>query len=173
MMMIGLSLSTSALADEFQEKARKIQTLYKTGLIAMQQGKETEAKNAFESVLKLNPGHGHARYQLTQLPATIAKVRQEKRKALFNSTVIKEIDFNKATLSEALEALDLMAAEATEKEFVPNFVVQDPTGESENKLITLKMRNVPLSGILKYVTELSGTSVRYDAHATVLRPINK
>ena len=50
-------------------------------------------------------------------------------------------------------------------------MIQDPNGKLEEKTITLKMTNVPLSGILKYVTELTGTSIRYDAHATVFRPV--
>ena len=154
-MAIGLSLTTSSFADDLKEKALKIQSLYKSGLIAMHQGKEAEARTAFNDVLKLQPGHGHARYQLTQLSATVAKIKQQQREALFASTMIKEINFNKATLAEALEALDLFASEATDEKF------------------TLKMSNVPLSGILKYVTELTGTSIRYDAHATVFRPFVK
>ena len=172
-MAIGLSLTTSSFADDLKAKALKIDTLYKSGLVAMHQGKETEARTAFNEVLKLQPGHGHARYQLTQLAATIAKVQQQKREALFAATIIKEINFNNATLAEALEALDLFAMEATDKKFTPNFVVQDPSGQLAEKTVTLKMNNVPLSGILKYVTELTGTSIRYDAHATVFRPAAK
>ena len=172
-MAIGLSLTTCSFADDLKEKALKIQGLYGQGLIAMQQGKETEARTAFNEVLKLQPGHGHARFQLTQLTATIAKVNQRKREALFASTIIKEIDFNKATLAETLEALDLSASDATDKKFTPNFVVQDPSGKLDGKTVTLKMTNVPLSGILKYVTDLTGTTIRYDAHATVFRPVVK
>lgn len=172
-MAIGLSMTTSSFADDHKEKALKIQSLYKSGLIAMHQGKEAEARTAFNDVLKLQPGHGHARYQLTQLSATVAKIKQQQREALFASTMIKEINFNKATLAEALEALDLFASEATDEKFTPNFVIQDPTGQLDEKKITLKMSNVPLSGILKYVTELTGTSIRYDAHATVFRPFVK
>ena len=170
-MVIGLSLTTSSFADDLKEKALKIQSLYKLGLIAMHQGKGAEARTAFNDVLKLQPGHGHARYQLTQLTATVAKVQQQKRAALFASTILKEINFNKATLEETLDALDLFTSEATDKKFTPNFVIQDPNGKLEEKTITLKMTNVPLSGILKYVTELTGTSIRYDAHATVFRPV--
>jgi len=173
LMAIGLSLTTSSFADDLKEKAHKIQSLYNSGLVAMQQGKEAEARSAFTDVLKLQPGHGHARYQLTQLTANVAKVNLRKREALFATTILKEINFNKATLAETLEALDLFAAEATEKKFTPNFVVQDPTGKLDEKTITLKMTNVPLSGILKYVTELTGTTIRYDAHATVFRPVVK
>ncbi|YCM43741.1 hypothetical protein V2O64_20760 [Verrucomicrobiaceae bacterium 227] len=169
-MAIGLSLTTSSFADDLRAKALKIDSLYKAGLVAMHQGNEKEARSAFKSVLKLQPGHGHARYQLTQLPATVAKVKLQKREALFASTLIKEINFNKATLSEALEALNLFASQATDDKFTPNFVIQDPGGKLEEKTITLKMTNVPLSNILHYVTELTGTKVRYDAHATVVRP---
>jgi len=102
---VSISLMTSTLADEFKAKALKIQTLYKSGITALKNGKGDEAKTAFEAVLKLNPKHGHARHYLKQIPAVNARVALQRRKALFTSTTIEKIHFAEATLEEALEAL--------------------------------------------------------------------
>lgn len=172
-MVIGLSLSTCAMADEMKAKARKIDALYKSGLIAMNQGKGAEAEAAFKEVLKLHPGHGHARHHLKILPTKLAQAKQRQRESLFKTTIIDEINFNKATLAETLEALELFTAEATNKKFAPNFVIQDPTGTLDDKVVTLKMTKVPLSAILHYINEFADTTIRYDAHATVVRPAVK
>ncbi|MGC6465256.1 MAG: tetratricopeptide repeat protein [Akkermansiaceae bacterium] len=173
MMVIGCLVASSALADDMKEKARKVDALYKQGLIAMNQGKGAEAEAAFKEVLKLHPGHGHARHHLKILPAKLAQVKQQQRESMFKTTVIREINFNKATLAETLEALELFTAEATDKKFAPNFVIQDPTGKLSDKMVTLKMKKVPLSAILQYLTQMTDTSIRYDSHATVVRPAVK
>lgn len=170
MMAVGLSLTTCALADEFKDKAKKIQNLYKTGLVAMKAGKPEEAKTAFQAVLKLSPGHGHARHQLTQITAVNARVILQRRKALFTSTKIEKIHFSDATLAEALEALNELALTASGKKFSPNFVVQDPTGKLKDRKITLKMNNVPVSAALSYILDGVGAKARMDQHATVIRP---
>lgn len=173
MMAVSLSLTTSALADEFKEKAAKIQNLYRSGLIAMKAGKPEEAKAAFKAVLKLQPGHGHARHQLTQIPAVNARVALNRRKALFKSTTITTLHFADATVEEALEALNELTLDASKQTFSPNFVIQDPTEKLKNKKVTLKMNNVPVSVALNYILDGVGAAARIDLHATVIRSIAK
>ena len=172
-MAVGVSLTTCALADEFKEKAAKIQSLYRTGMVAMKAGKAQEAKTAFEAVLKLQPGHGHARHQLTQIPTVNARVALERRKALFKSTKIEKIHFANATLAEALEALNELTLKATDKKFAPNFVIQDPSEKLKDRKVTLKMNNVPVSVALNYLLDGAGAAARVDLHATVVRSTGK
>lgn len=172
-MAVSISLMTSTLADEFKDKAQKIQALYKSGIAAMKAGKGDEAKVAFKAVLKLNPNHGHARHYLKQIPAVNARVALQKRKALFNSTVIEKIHFADATLEEALEALNELSLAATEKKFSPNFVIQDPSSKLKDQKLTLKINNVPVSAALNYILDDVGATARVDLHATVIRPTGK
>lgn len=172
-MVVSLSLMTSALADEFQAKAKKIQDLYQSGITAMKNGKGDEAKSAFEAVLKLSPKHGHARHYLKQIPAVNARVALQRRKDLFTSTTIEKIHFSDATLEEALEALSQLALEASEKKFSPNFVIQDAKKLIKNRKITLQVNNVPVSAALNYILDAAGASARLDLHATVIRPVAK
>ncbi len=172
-MVVGLSLTSTALADEFKEKAKKIQSLYRTGVLAMNAGKGDEAKTAFEAVLKLSPNHGHARHQLKQIPTVNARVALQKRKALFKATKIEKIHFADATLAEALEALNELTLEASEKKFAPNFVIQDPTEKLKERKVTLKMNNVPVSAALNYILDGVGATARVDLHATLIRPSAK
>jgi tetratricopeptide (TPR) repeat protein len=173
MMAVGLSLTTCALADEFKEKAAKIQSLYRSGVTAMNAGKSEEAKAAFEAVLKLSPGHGHARHQLTQIPTVNARVALERRKALFQSTKIEKIHFANATLEEALEALNELTLKASDQKFAPNFVIQDPSEKLKDRKVNLKMNHVPVAVALNYLLDGAGAAARIDLHATVVRSTAK
>ena len=171
--MVALSLSTSAMGDEFKERAKKIGSLYKTGILAVEDGEIEAARAAFKEILTLDPNHGHARYQLGQLKQNFERVKMARRKALFKSTKLAKVDFHELTLKEALEALNYMSLEVTEKEFSPNFVVQDPKGVLKNVQINLTLNKVPLSAALKYTLEQAGAVARYDSHATIIRPVNR
>ena len=139
----------------------------------MKAGKPAEAKAAFQAVLKLSPGHGHARHQLTQISVVNARVILQRRKALFTSTKIEKIHFAEATLEEALEALNELTLKASDKKFSPNFVIQDPSEKLKGRKVTLKMNNVPVSVALTYILDGVGAAARVDTHATVIRSIAK
>jgi len=169
-LMVGLSLATSAHADEFKKRANIIAAHYKEGLVAVQKGDSAKAKTAFQKVLKLQPGHGPARHQLNRLQLSIAQVKENQRVAKFKTTKLEQVDLKDASLQESLEALTFLSGKATDKKFMPNFVLQDPAGKLANKKVNLNMRNIPLAAALKYVLDQSGARARYDKHATVILP---
>jgi tetratricopeptide (TPR) repeat protein len=169
---LALSLAVSAFAEppKTQYTARQ---WYQAGMAAVKAGKPDNAKIAFERALKIDPRFTPAKYQLSRLPDLKLETIIAKRKALFKSTIIKEIDFNEAGFDEALEALNEMAVKASKDEFSPNFVVQDPGEKLGKQKVTLKMKNVPLSAALDYLLEAAGAKARYDEFATVIRPAAK
>ena len=173
LMAVSLSLTCSGLAQKTQNKDLDASAWYQKGMKALKMGKPEDAKVAFQNVLKLKPGYSPAKYQLARIPELSARAKLTRRKELFKATLIPKIDFNNATLEEALEALDELATQATEKKFSPNFVIQDPNGAIKDSKVSLKMKNIPLSVALKYLLEGSGAQARFDEHATVIRPIAK
>ncbi|MFT6863098.1 MAG: tetratricopeptide (TPR) repeat protein [Akkermansiaceae bacterium] len=173
LMAVGLSLTCAGLAQETKNKDLNAAAWYQKGMAALKMGKPDDAKVAFQNVLKLKPGYTPAKYQLARIPELNARAKLAQRKALFKSTRIPKIDFNDATLEEALEALNVLATQATEKKFSPNFVIQDPTGTIKERKVTLKMKNIPLSAALTYLLNGAGAQARFDEHATVIRPIAK
>jgi hypothetical protein len=168
-MIVALSLVTCAYADQFKERAKEIQKFYNQGLIAMKTGKMDTAKASFRQVLKLQPGHGPAKYQLSRLDIVGKNFKLQQRKAKFKTTKLKEIDFHGATLQEVVEALNVMSKEATDKKWSPNLIIQDPKGKMKGKEINLKMSNIPVAAVLQYVMDMTGGIIQYDEHATVIR----
>lgn len=169
-MMVGLALLTSAYADEFKEQAKQIQTLYNKGIAQMKVGEVENAKMSFTKVLELQPGHGHAKYQLSRLGAVGKNFKLNQRKAKFASTKLEVVDFHESTLAEVVEALNVMSSEATKKAWTPNLIIQDPKGKFAGKEISLQMKNVPVAAVLKYVMEMTGGALFFDEYATVIRP---
>lgn len=167
--VVTLSLVTSAYADQFKERAKEIQKLYNQGIIAMKTGKMDTAKTSFSRVLKLQPGHGPAKYQLSRLAVVGQDFKLQQRKAKFKTTKLKEVDFHEATLTEVIEALNVMSKEATDKKWSPNLIIQDPKGRLKGKEINLKMSNVPVAAVLQYVMDMTGGIIQYDEYATVIR----
>jgi len=170
--LVGFSLSLSAFAEPPQAKLTA-SGWYQRGMSAIKAGDPEVAKTAFQNALKLQPGFAPAKYQLGRIPELNARAKIAKRKALFDATIIKEINFNDASFAEALNALNALATEASDKKFTPNFFVQDPAKKLADRKVTLKMNNIPLSAALSYILEGAGATARYDEFATVIRPSSK
>lgn len=161
----------SCFADpDTDARAKQIADLYQTGVSALEAGERETAKRAFQGVLKLQPGNGHARYQLATLEKNFDRVMLKKREQEFAGTKLKEVYFDNATVAEALEAIDRMATEQSDKKFSPNFIIQDPDTHFVDKRISMQLRNVPVSVVLEYVLEAAKANARYDEHATVIKP---
>ncbi len=139
----------------------------------MNDGEIEAARAAFTEILSIQPNHGHARYQLSQLKSNHSRILLSRRKALFKKTKIAKIDFEEAPLSEVLETLDYLTAKSTDKKFTPNFIIQDSKGVLKQAKVTLALSNIPLAAALKYSLEQAGASVRYDAHATIITPLSR
>ncbi|MGE9268820.1 MAG: hypothetical protein ACQKBY_12060 [Verrucomicrobiales bacterium] len=171
LLALALLTSTAVHADEVaQQKAARIQNLYQTGMQAMKSGDRDTARQAFQGVLKLQPGHGHARYQLATLDKNVDRAQVRLREQKFQTIKLKQVAFDQAGMAEALEALDRMAGEASDGSFTPNFILQDPGKKFDDVRITLQLRNVPVSVVLHYILQMSKGTVRYDEHATVVMP---
>ena len=95
-------------------------------------------------------------------------------------TIIPIIDFNEATLKEAIDFLRQKSIEHDPLETDPtrrgvNFIIKDSTGgpsddDPPSRPITLRLSNVPLVEAIKYVTELAGLRYKVETWAIVIVP---
>jgi len=148
---------------------------YRQGMVAINRGDEVAARRAFTEALRLNPSHANARYQLNKLPEMRDTLTQRKKTAELSSVKLPEVTFSGASLQEALEALNHMIEKESGKEdkakaIVPNFMIQDPSGKLAEREVDLRLKNVPAKAVLDYLLQQAGATVRYDEHATVIRP---
>jgi len=172
---LGVCASVSAQSgqsDPRTQKAEQANNLYKQGVIAMRAGKYDIAQMSFKEVLRLYPKHTQARRHLLYILQNRKGLEVGKRKAALKKVIIPQIDFDKATVQEALDVLSAMVQRESKKTVAPNFVVQDPTEGFKNSSITLRLRSVPAETMLNYIVDQAGGRVRYDNHAIVITPRN-
>lgn len=166
-----LVLGTGAWADTaVQERAAKVAALYKQGVTALNDGDAKLAEECFITVLRIQPTHGNAQYQLLKMKNTKPQMAAVVRKKKLTQIKIPKVDFDGTTLPEAVEGLDILIEKATEGKFTANFIIQDPAGVFKKRPVTLKLGKVPASVVLEYILNMAGATARYDEHAIVIRP---
>lgn len=152
-----------------------VDDLYRKGMLAAQEGDAETARSAFSEVLKLQPDHPYARYQLGQLEQSKDQLTATRRKKEIAAVTLPELDFHDAPFSDAIEVLGRMieeesGADDTGKGLAPNFVVQDPTGALGKRPVSLQLKRIPASVALDYLLDQAGATARFEEHATVIRP---
>lgn len=99
-----------------------------------------------------------------------------------NSIIVPLVDLNDATLTDAIDFLRQQSVVLDLNEVIPSrrgvsFVIDlgnaDPerTQKIQNRRFNLSVRDLPLAKILEYINNATGTSVRIDDHAVVIRPV--
>ena len=141
---------------------------YTRGVLAMNRGEVAEAEKAFRAVLQVQPQHPHARYQLSQLMMNRDKLAAVQRENVMKQTIIAQIDFADASVSECLDSLTIMVKEATQQKFQPNFIIKDPQGKLNGKNVTLKLSKIPASQTLQYIAASTSCKVTYEEHAIII-----
>lgn len=159
-----LALTTAPAPADPSAKA------YQEGLAAEKAGDPASAKAAYLKALKLNPKNANAQYRLGQVKIHYNKLAAQGREKQLTGVVIPEYNVADVTLKDALDALGLLTEKASGEKLAPNFIVQDPDGKLAETPISLRMRNVPASGILRYLLDSAKAKARYDEHAIVILP---
>lgn len=146
----------------------EIQTLFNQGREAYYKGQIEQARQLLSQVLTLNPKHFETRAILASINANDKPDDASLRKQ-YASVIIPKFDVAEATLSESLQALSIMAGNASGGKVKGNFIVRNP--ELGKTLITLSMSNVPMDELLRYLAEMSKARLAWDKHAVVFNGI--
>ncbi|GHC42878.1 hypothetical protein [Roseibacillus persicicus] len=145
---------------------------YKAAEKELKAGNVEKAKTYYAATLKLDPNHGNAKYRLLSMKTLTAEARIRVRKAKLASITLPNVTFEDLTLEESLEALGAMIEKASDDTFVPNFVVDDPSGNIAKNKVNIRLRNIPASVALKYVLSQAKANDNWDAHVINIRPRN-
>ena len=83
-----------------------------------------------------------------------------------HTVMVDRFDAKNATVADVLEALTLIAERVTNRTYKPNFIIVG-SGIAGRK-VTITLRQAPLSDALDRIGELTGVTVTYTTHDTVL-----
>jgi tetratricopeptide (TPR) repeat protein len=167
LLLLSLALPVTAQQTDGQAKAEQY---YRQGMADLKAGQLVSAREAFTKALQLNPNHPNARYQLTEMNLNNSTLSATARERKLSTIEIPEVNFQDATLDEVLQSLDALIRKQTSDQFTPNFVLQDPQKVLADRKISIRLRKIPASAVLKYALEQAGAEAKYDEHAIVIKP---
>ena len=141
-----------------------LHVLYQEGRAAFFSGQFEIAREKLALVLAKSPGHPQTRAMMAQIEQKIGADNTLLRKS-YEKIVIEKFEVSDAELSEALQALKILAKNASGGKIIPNVIVRD--AEIGKKPITLNLSKIPLSEALRYLADLSGAHLSYDKTAVI------
>jgi len=170
-----LLIAAACISPAFAQKenpapTRSAEMLYRQGLAAEKAGDPASARNAYTEALRIHPGHANARYRLGELKIHAPAIAAKGREAKFGAVIVPEFRVDEASLKDCLEALEVIVSKESKEEVSPNFIVQDPKDQLSAAKISLSLKNVPASGVLRYLLDQSRAKARFDEHAIVIVP---
>lgn len=165
-------LAASVLFTPLLTAQNTAQQRYNEGVKLFNQGNYAEALTHFDAVLRAQPNFVYARSYAARCRKAIAENAgpQNNLEAKLAKIVFPEVNLSETPLGDVLDYLAARALELTGGQTTVNFIYKGSVELRDETKISLSLRNVPMSEIVKYVGQMSRTRVRYEPHAVVLDP---
>jgi len=142
-----------------------INKLYQQGREAFHKGDFETANTLLTQVAAAAPNHTDTQNMLRFIRAN-QKVNASTLKKDYGAVVLPKVEMQDVTLSEALEGLRLLTKNASGGKVTPNVIIKG-TGLSD-KRVTFSLANIPVTEVIDYLAQLTGSKASYDKHAVVL-----
>ncbi len=154
---------------------RTLADVYSDGVKLYEAGRYSEALKYFTYVNSKNPRDPRNMRYLKMTQLAISEGRKAKRdlEGELKSVTIPEVNFVQASLGEVMAYLSKRVQEISNAQRSANFIYKGTNEQRENTLITLQLRNAPVTDVIKYVGSLSDTKFDYDEHAIVGTPLSE
>ncbi len=152
--------------------AQTFKAAYDEGVRLYDSGEYEEALIRFEIAVRANPRSPHARSYMIKSKTAVAQGRGSKKSIEKDlaKIIIPEINFEDAPIGDVLQYLAARTEELTQGKLRPNIIYKGTSEQRQNTLITLSVRNVPVTEALRYIGQISRTHFAYDEHAVVADP---
>jgi len=169
---LAILLALAVLFAGLPLGAQNMQTEYNEGVKLFNSGNYGEALIKFESVLKARPDYVYARSYAARCKTALAQNAgpTNNLEGQLARIVLPSINFADAPLGDVLDYFSARATEISNGQTTVNFIYKGTTEQRSGTLITLSLRNVPMTEAIKYVGELSKSRISYEPHAVVVDP---
>lgn len=161
-------IACSAQLAFAETAAEKAEFWYKKGLAAEKAGDPATALAAYKAALELNANHANARYRSGEVKLNANSLKASATEAKIGGVMIPAYQVQDITVQEALDVLAIAIEKQSKEEITPNFVIEDSAKKLADVKITLNLKNIPVSAILKYIHSQANTKARFDEHAVVI-----
>jgi len=153
-------------------EAQSVQEVYNKGVALFNQQKYAEALVLFDAVVKAKPGFVYARSYAAKCRTALASNQGPKNnlEGQLSKVMLPNVEFNAAPIGDVLQFLSTRAREISNNTVAPNFIYKGTAEQRDNTLVSLNLRNVPLTEVLRYIGQLTRTTFIYEEHAVVADP---
>ena len=154
---------------------QSIQQVYQDAIRAFNGGDMVSAKAGLERVVRADPRHSTARAYLARAEYQLKQSKNSGPSAMqrdLTTLIVPSVDFNDATLGSVIEFLPIKAAELSGDKIQPSIIFRGDKTFLEQKKVTLKLSNMPMSEILRYVGEMTQVRFKYEQYAIVAMPLS-
>ena len=162
---VTVLLSPLALA----QGAQSVQQLLTEAQQSYMRGDMATAKAQFQTVNRIDPKNPTAIGFLRRIQVEEQKGGASIEKQLA-AVVLPRVEFKEATLGSALNYVKQAVANATENKTSINFIVQLPQEQVNTQAVTLSLRDIPASEVLRYLGNLANVQFEYEKFAVVVKP---
>ena len=144
---------------------------YRNARVAEKEGDYRTAIAIYEALVSQYPRDPKLRAALAQ--ARLA-AREGAPKGILEAklkvVILPEVEFSDVDLDSVFLYLSQKTEELTGGKLRPNFIYKGSVEERTRPQITLRLSNVPVSEVIRYVGELTSTVFVYEPHAIVGTP---
>jgi len=144
---------------------------YRNAQVAEKEGDYRTAIAIYEALVRQYPRDPKLRAALAQ--ARLAE-REGTPKGVLEAklklVILPEVEFSDVDLDSVFMYLSQKTEELTGGKLRPNFIYKGSVEERKRPQITLRLSNVPVSEVIRYVGELTSTVFVYEPHAIVGTP---
>lgn len=163
--LLLLAAVLAAFTPASVRAADDLHVMYEEGRAAFHAGQFDLARERLAYVLSKSPGHLPTQAMLVQIERQIGPDNTMLRKS-YEKIILPRVEFAEVSLEEAVQAVRMLSMKATDNKVAPNVIVKSP--EAAKKPITLSLSQVPLSEVLNYLAQLTGSRLTYDKTAVVI-----
>jgi len=164
------TVSAQATIKERQAKAAQVQKLYNMAVQAYNDGDIAVARDTLRTVLAEQPGHAHSIALLRKMKLNGGQLELAKKKRIFNSVILKEIDYQSLNLAQALKILNQQVIKASNDKVIPNFVLSDPKKYLGDERLSLQLNGVPAGTVLDHLLKKAGATARFGKYSITVSP---
>jgi hypothetical protein len=174
-MSAWLLCSSLNAAEKPKYTQEHLDNLFQQAVMLSQVGLYDEAEACCKTILSQMPDQPTVKKLLEDIQERRRRIGKpdpsaELKKQL-EAIVLPEVEFREASVTDVVEFLRQASKKYTKDKTEINFVLALPEGKAPT--VTLSLRKIPMTEVLRYITVLTGLQYQVDPHAVVISPALK
>jgi hypothetical protein len=165
--VLGTASTLTVTAQQFtQEQLAKQRALYTQAEGDIARGKFADAEKKARALIRVRPSDPYMRQLLARIQtARMDASRRTSWERSLKTLIVDEVNIDEASIEEVAAYIQKKAKALAGGDASPNIVLRGSA--VRDRTVTLRLKNVPLSEVLRYAGQLADVRFTYEKHAIV------